>query len=252
MAKIIAPFTIEGTIDNLNFVLTADGTNYARIKRDGALTSLQFNANPIYDRIRKHGTEFGHCSKKSAIFRQLAFKFNNLAKDGSFAGRVNKLLFVILQEDTTQPIGNRTVSEGLKTIEGKESLLFFESNKLKPLRQVLKIKEQWDQQSHTLTLTDFLAKEHLDWPPEASHVHLATASANWDCENNNFNSCYSNTIVLDKDSTKQTLYLTTTRPEGENLHLTFLFIGFAKQERKNYKFLHRKNNTATIIAIHAP
>jgi hypothetical protein len=40
----------------------------------------------------------GQCVKKSP-FRQLAARFNSLAKDGSVAGRTNKLLFEILKED---------------------------------------------------------------------------------------------------------------------------------------------------------
>ena len=282
MAKIIAPFAIKGTIDDLNFVVTADGNNYARSKREQALTPLEFSTNPIYDRIRNHGAEFGHCAKKSVVFRQVAVHFllfldcemfrvkfghcakksvvfrqvavhfNNLAKDGSFAGRANKLLFDILQEDTNHALGKRTLAEGLKTNEGKAILLFFESNKLRPLRQVLKIKELWHQESQTVTLTDFIASDHLDWPAEATQVHLAIATANWDIDNENFNSCYSEAVVLNKESVKQSLKLSTTRPEGNHLQLTFLFIGFAKLERKKQKFLHRKNNTATIIAYHTP
>lgn len=252
MAKIIAPFAIKGTIDDLNFVVTADGNNYARSKREQALTPLEFSTNPIYDSIRNHGAEFGHCAKKSVVFRQMAVHFNNLAKDGSFAGRANKLLFDILQEDTTHALGKRTLAEGLKTNEGKAILLFFESNKLRPLRQVLKIKERWHQESQTVTLTDFIASDHLDWPAEATQVHLAIATANWDIDNENFNSCYSEAVVLNKESVKQSLKLSTTRPEGNHLQLTFLFIGFAKLERKKHKFLHRKNNTATIIAYHTP
>jgi hypothetical protein len=252
MAKIIAPFLIKGTIDDINFVVTADGNNYARAKRESTLTSKEFNANPIYDHIRDHGQEFGHCAKKSVVFRHLAVRFNKLAKDGSFAGRANKLLFDILQEDNTHPQGKRTLPEGLKTSDGKEALLFFESNKLRPLRQVLKIKEQWDQDSSTMTLINFITNEHLGWPEEATHVYLSIASANWDFESDTYDTCYSEERILDKESEKQTIKLTTDRPKGNHLHLTFLCIGFAKQERKKIKFLHRKNNTATIIAYHIP
>lgn len=252
MAKVIAPFLIKGTIDDINFVITADGNNYARSKREGGLTSLEFNKNPIYDRIRDHGKEFGHCAKQSIIFRQLAVQFNNLAKDGSFAGRVNKLLFNILQEDTTNPLGNRTLSEGLKTSEGKSKLLFFESNKLRPLRQVLKIKEKWNQQSQTITLSDLMASDDLDWPLEATHVHLAIATANWDGENDTFHTSYSNELILDKEAEKQTITLSTVAPVGNELYLTFLFIGFLKQERKKQTFLHRKHNTTTLIAYQNP
>jgi 16S rRNA C1402 (ribose-2'-O) methylase RsmI len=59
-------------------------------------------------------------------------------------------------------------------------------------------------------------------------------------------------MILDKESEKQTITLTTNKPIGNHLHLTFLFIGFAKQERKKHKLLHRKNNTATLIAYQTP
>jgi hypothetical protein len=32
MAKVIAPFIIKGPLDDINFVATADGDNYAQIK----------------------------------------------------------------------------------------------------------------------------------------------------------------------------------------------------------------------------
>ena len=252
MAKVIAPFLIKGTIDEINFVVTADGNNYARAKGRTGVTAKEFKNNPIFDRIRNQGQEFGHCAKKSVLFRQLALRFNKLAKDGSVAGRANKLLFEILQEDTTQPQGNRTLSEGLKTSDGKEFLLFFESNKLRPLTKVLKIKEHCNLENKTVTLTDFIAKEHVDWPEEATHVHLTSATSNWDFDNDTFYTCYSDEIILDKESEKQTITLTTDKPIGNHLHLTFLFIGFAKQERKKHKLLHRKNNTTTLIAYHDP
>jgi uncharacterized protein YggU (UPF0235/DUF167 family) len=78
--------------------------------------------------------------QNQCCFRQIANRFNNLAKEVSFAGRANKLLFEILEEVTTQPRGQRTLIEGLKTRDGKEILLGFESNKLRPLRSVFKTK----------------------------------------------------------------------------------------------------------------
>ncbi|EIA07093.1 hypothetical protein [Flavobacterium frigoris] len=252
MAKVTAPFLLKGTINDINFVITADGENYARMKGKTGVTSHEFKNNPVFDRIRNQGQEFGHCVKKASQFRQLAGRFNILAKDGSVAGRTNKLLFEILQEDITQPQGKRTLIEGLKTREGKQCLLRFESNKLRPLDKVLKMEEQYNLENKTVTLTDLIAKKHLDWPEEATHVHLSSATANWDFENDSFDSCYSDEIILTKESEKQTLILQTNKPMGNHLYLIFLFIGFAKQERKKYKMLHRKNNTTTIIACYTP
>ena len=252
MAKVTAPFLLKGTIDDINFVITADGGNYARMKGKTGVTSEEFKKNPVFNRIRNQGQEFGQCVKKAALFRQLVASFNVLAKDGSVAGRTNKLLFDILQEDMTQPQGKRTVKEGLKTSEARECLLRFESNKLRPLDKVLKIKEQCNLENRTTMLVDFIAAEHLDWPEEATHVHLASATANWDFENDTFDTCYSDLTILAKESAKQTVTLSTNKPSGNHLYLAFLFIGFAKQERKKSKMLHRKNNTTTIIAQYAP
>ncbi|PRZ18341.1 hypothetical protein [Flavobacterium granuli] len=252
MAKIIAPFLIKGTLDDINFVITADGNNYARMKGKTGVSPEEFKKNPVFNSVREHGKEFGHCAKKAVVFRQLASLFNNQAKEVSFVGRANKLLFEILQEDTSQPQGQRTLTQGLKTNDGKEALLFFESNKLRPLERVLKIKAHCQPQTQTTTLADFTTKDHLDWPEEATHVILAAATANWDFENDICNSCYSNEIILDKQSEKQTINLTTAKPLGNHLQLTFLFIGFAIQQRKKFKMLHRKNNTTTLIAYHSP
>ncbi|WP_367757330.1 hypothetical protein [Flavobacterium sp. WC2430] len=252
MAKILAPFLIKGTIDDINFVVTADGNNYARAKGKTGITAKEFKNNPIFDRIRNQGQEFGGCVRKSVIFRQLASRFNERAKEGSFAGRANKLLFEILQEDTTQPQGKRTLAEGLKTTNGKDFLLLFESNSLRPLQKVLKIKEQSDLGNQTIMLSKFKAKKHLDWPEEATHVHLAMATANWDFENDTHDTCYSEEWILDKESVKQNIIISTNKPQGNDVHLTFLFIGFSKIERKKHKILHRKNNTSTIIAHYNP
>ena len=88
---------LDGTGDTHDFVV-ADGINYVRKKGKTGVTSKDFKNNPIFDPIRNQGKELGHCSKKAFQFRQLAARFNKLAKDGSVAGRINKLLLEILQE----------------------------------------------------------------------------------------------------------------------------------------------------------
>ena len=87
---------------------------------------------------------------------------------------------------------------------------------------------------------------------EATNVHLETATTNWDFENDTFQTSYSTALILNKESEKQTVKITTEKLKGNQLHLTFLFIGFLKQNRKKQIFLHRKHNIATIITLHTP
>lgn len=120
------------------------------------------------------------------------------------------------------------------------------------MHSVLKIKELCNPSDRTVKLIDFIAQQHLEWPEEATQVILSSATANWDFENDIFNTCYSAEVIIDKEAEKQSITLTTALPVGNELHLTFLFIGFLKQDRKKQILLHRKNNTATLIAYHTP
>jgi hypothetical protein len=62
--------------------------------------------------------------KKASVFRQLASRFNSQAKDGSVAGRTNKIPFEILQEDTTHLQGEKNHIAGFKTSGGKKRYYF--------------------------------------------------------------------------------------------------------------------------------
>ena len=68
------------------------------------------------------------CSLKSKIFRLLVKPFFDRAKDVSFAGRVNQLLFEITEEDLTNPLGYRLIENGLQSPYLSEILLGFEGN----------------------------------------------------------------------------------------------------------------------------
>ena len=251
MAKVIAPFKLSGTLDDINFVNTPDG-NIARMKREKFMTSKEFMANPIYDRIRDHGKEMGYASRKSRIFRQLAVQFFKKSKDVSFAGRANKIILEILKEDSLNPKGKRTLEEGMKSPFLHEILLGFEGNKNKPLSKVLLTDFEHLPEQAALKIANFIPKIHLDWPEEATHVHLALATANWDFANDNFDTCYSEEIICDKESEKQTIQITSGIPKENHCLLTFLFIGFSKKERAKYTLLHRRSNTVSIIACQMP
>ncbi|MFV8347970.1 hypothetical protein [Flavobacterium sp. ZB4P13] len=53
-----APFLIKGTIEDINFVVTADRENYARRRGRKRITAEEFKNNPVFDRICNQGQEF--------------------------------------------------------------------------------------------------------------------------------------------------------------------------------------------------
>ena len=250
MAKVIAPFQIIGTIDDLNFYIDQNNKNIVRTKGKTGVTSEEFKRNPIFTKVKNHGKEFGRAAKKAQSFRMVANYCNNSPKDGSFAGRANKLMLEIIQEDTTNPHGERTFENGMEHPETRPYFVGFEGNKLRPLKTVLKTNWEWDENTNTVTIPDFNPKSHINWPDKADNVHVAIAKANWNYVENKFEIHYSQEMILHKEEEMQTLSLITANEKQKtdnSIQLLYLFIGFSTQERKKTKELKRASNTVTII-----
>ena len=250
MAKVKAPFKIVGTLNDLNFYIDQNNENIVRTKGKTGVSSEEFKRNPIFTKVKNHGKEFGRAVKKAQSFRMTAHYFNNRAKDGSFAGRANKLMLDIINEDTSNPHGERTLESGMKFPDSKEYFIGFEGNKLRPLNKVLKTAWTWDEKTSQLTFNNFNPKKHIDWPEESQNVHIAMALANWDYVEGTFETHYSQEEIIQKEQEIQTIILTTAneKPKTENsIQLLYLFIGFSIQDRKKTKELKRINNTVAII-----
>lgn len=250
MAKVVAPFKISGTLDDLNFIITSEGKNFVRMKGKTGVSKEEFKNNPIFDPIRNHGKEWGYCSKKAQNFRQMAVQLFQKAKDGSFAGRSIKLMSEILNEDTVNPKGQRTLEQGLESENLPEIVIGFEGNRNRPLNKILKYNFEYCTEKNIVKLPDFTPENHLLWPlEEATHVQLQMATAYWNPKNETFQTTYSDEITLEKNQ-ETNLQLTTKLLEGNCWKITFLYIGFAVLERRKLKPLHRKHNTVTLIACH--
>lgn len=250
MAKVIAPFKIVGTLDDLNFYIDQNNENIVRTKGKTGVTSEEFKRNPIFTKVKNHGKEFGRAVKKAQSFRMIAHYFNNRAKDGSFAGRANKLMLEIINEDTGNPHGERTLESGMKAPDSKEYFIGFEGNKLRPVNKVLKTAWTWEEKTSQLTFNNFNPKKYIDWPEESQNVHIAIALTNWDYVEGKFETHYSQEVIVQKEAEIQTIILPTETPEQQtenNIQLLYLFIGFSIQHRKKTKELKRINNTVSII-----
>ncbi|WP_339887743.1 hypothetical protein [uncultured Flavobacterium sp.] len=248
MAKVTAPFNIIGTIDGLNFY-SANDQNYVRKVPETGITKEQFRDNPVYDHIKKHGTEFGNCSSKSRVFRLLAKQFYDQAKEGSFAGRVNGLLFDVLGEDSNNEHGKRTVVNGLKTEKGVELLIDFEANKLCPLDKTFngEIDFNWD--TLDLNIKSINPEKDINWPQtEANVVHIQLAIANWNFEEDTSETKYSNLITFGKEDVQQPVNWDIETPAEKDLWLAFICISFGNKIRRKTKPVHKKFNTATILS----
>ncbi|MFE3869265.1 hypothetical protein ACFX5E_14465 [Flavobacterium sp. LS2P90] len=250
MAKVIGNIKIKGTLDDLVFYEGQDGENLLRTKGKSSLSSAEFYSNPIYQRIRDHGKEFGQAAKLSRTFRALVHAFNEKAKDQSYPGRVNQLLLEIIKEDLVHPVGQRTLAQGIQEEEVASYLLGFEGNKLRPLDKVLLAPWQWNVAACQVEVPEFDPLVHIDWPANASHVELCAGRTNWDFESTHFVTHYSETFTFEKISEVVDLQLAVAEPEASGLSFLYFYIGFSEKQRKKMKPLKRIHNTVSLCKVY--
>lgn len=249
MAKVISPLVLKGTLNDINFY-EASGQQLARERGKTGVSKKEFKENPSYDPIRKQGIEFGSCARQSVVFRNIVKPFYDLAKEVSFAGRVNQLLFEVLQEDVSHSKGARQLVNGLQRPEALEVLLHFEANQLRPLKKVLKTDVTFDWQELKSSLTSIDVVADLQWPEaDANRVHLQFAVANWNFKAGLFQTQYSNALVLERESGVVPLDFQLEGLERSDLWLAYLFVGFSNQVRRQTKWLHKKYNTACVVGV---
>lgn len=247
MAKVIADFKIIGTIDDLNFYDTSDSGNIVRIKGKTGITKEQFKDNPIFDRIRRQGSEFGLCSQKAKIFKALVRQFYKCSQDGSIFGRCIQLLLAILNEDTQNEIGSRQLINGLQTQTGLDFMIGFEGNKSLPLSSVLLKEIVFDWEKLALNLKTIDALTEIMWQESATQVQIQLAIANWNCREDRFETSYSNVMTFDKQSGQQPLTFEIIPPKEKDLWLCYVHFKFGYRLYNKVKFLHNRFNSTTVI-----
>ena len=246
MAKVNAPFTITGTLDDLNFYDSADG-NIVRMRGKSGVTKEQFAANPIFDRIRQQGSDFGLCSKKSKVFKLLVQPFYKHSQGTSLFGRCIQLLLAVLNADDQNETGSRHIEDGLKTETGLDFLVGFEGNTSRPLPAVLSKKIHFDWDMFELNLKTFDPLTDILWPETATQVSMQLAIANWDCIEDRYETSYSNPLIFEKKLGEHSLTFDLIPPIEKQLWLCFIHLKFSYTIYNKEKVLHNRFNTTTLI-----
>ncbi|PKB17439.1 hypothetical protein [Flavobacterium sp. 5] len=246
MAKVKAPFTITGTIDDLNFYDSPDG-NIVRMSGKTGVTKQQFRDNAIFDPIRRQGAAFGLCSRKAKIFKQMVQPFYKNVHAGSLFGRCIQLLLAILNEDTQNKEGNRQLINGLRTLTGLDFLLGFEGNNSRPIESVFSKTLLFSWEKAELNLTWFNPSNDIIWPENATQVHIQLAVADWDCREDFFETNYSDELVFDRLSNKALLSFELMTPKQAHLWLCFIHFKFSYTLYNKVKPLPNISNSVTLI-----
>lgn len=172
MAKANGILKIEGTVEGLTFY-TKDGQTFVRKK--GGVSKERIMNDPNYVRTRENGSEFGHSASSSKQLRMALGSLVFKAKDSKLSSRMLGVMSKVKNLDTASARGERKVSIGLTTNEGKQTLKNFDFNGNARLRSVLYQTFELDTATGTISFTNLIPVEHIRVPQGATHFSMQNA-----------------------------------------------------------------------------
>lgn len=224
MAKLRSLIKLEGTLDGLTFYKTKDGY---LVRTKGGVSKQRMATDPAYARTRENGAEFGHCAKMGKVLRRALLSLLTDAKDARVVTRLMQTLNKVKNTDITSLRGERLVSVGLGTPDGKTHLRGFEFNTQAPLSTVLLADFSLDPLTGTVSIADFIPQQHLAVPEGATHVHLLSGYLNLDLDTGIKDLQLSPVLELAIDMTATAVSLSPVAvPTGTGIPFYFLKVVF--------------------------
>ena len=247
MAKSSGIIKIEGTVEDLTFY-KKDGKNFVR--RKGGVSKERIENDPNYVRTRENNSEFSHSGSAGKVLRMAMGSLVFKAKDSKLASRMLQTMSQIKNLDTTSARGQRKVSAGLATAEGKQLLKGFDFNINAPLNGVLFAPFDLDIATGVVSITDLIAAEQLQFPQGATHVSLQCALLAIDFDTEVSEIAYSNIENVAINLTPNTITLATTSVPTGTVQLLLLMLSFYQEVNgQQYSLKNEDYNVLNVVEV---
>ncbi len=227
MAKTSGIIKIEGTVEDLTFY-KKDGQHFVRKK--GGISKERIESDPNFVRTRENNSEFSHSGSSGKVLRLAVGSMVFKAKDSKLSSRLMQMMSRIKNLDSVSARGQRKVSIGIATPEGKQIMKGFDFNANAPLKSVLFAPFELDTTTGILNVPNFIPGEQLQFPQGATHVSFQNAILLLDFETTISEIATSNIVNLPINLTATTVTLTPTSvPSGSGVQLFLFMISFYQE-----------------------
>ena len=227
MAKQSSIIKIEGTIDDLTFYKSKNGY---RVRKKTGVNAERIQSDPAFERTRENQKEFGIVARTGKILRRSMIDLLAEVSDDTLVPRMIRRLSKIRNLDTNSPRGERTVTQGLLSEEGKTLLRGFDFNQEAPLQQVLKEEIELDTATGEMVLTDFNPRKHLSRPEGATHVAFRAGFLNVDFDTESADLQVSPQQEVPLQQSVSTITLTPpAAPEGTGTQVHVLLVEYYQE-----------------------
>ena len=246
MAKQKGIIKLDGTIAGITFYKSTLDGYLAREK--GGVSADKIANDPVFQRTRENGEEFGRAGKAGKILRNAIRAMLQNASDSRMVSRLTQKMVEVIQEDITNTRGQRNVIDGeAELLEG------FEFNKNGKLGTTLYAPYTGtiDRVAGTLTanIPAFVPINMIAAPGGTTHFKIVSAGAEIDFENETFVMDNQATSVLLWDATATAVINLANTVTANSTHPLFLALGIEFYQEVNGQMYPLKNGAYNALAL---
>jgi len=246
MAKQKGIIKLDGTIGGITFYKTTEDGYLAREK--GGVSADKIANDPAFQRTRENGEEFGRAGKAGKLLRNSIRAMLQNASDSRMVGRLTQKMVEVIQEDLTNPRGQRNVIDGeAELLEGFE----FNINGKLGTTLYAPFTGTIDRVAGTLTanIPAFVPINMLAAPGGATHFKIVSAGAEVDFENETFVIDTQATAVLPWDSAATAVINLINAVTANSTHPLFLALGIEFYQEVNGQMYPLKNGAFNPLSL---
>ena len=246
MAKQKGIIKLDGTIGGITFYKSTQDGYLAREK--GGVSADKIANDPAFQRTRENGEEFGRAGKAGKLLRNSIRAMLQNASDSRMVGRLTQKMVEVIQEDATNPRGQRNVIDG-----EAELLAGFEFNISGKLGTTIyaPYTSTIDRVAGTLAVNipAFVPLNMIAAPGGSTHFKIVSAGAEVDFENETFIVATSETAVLPWDTTATAVINLSNAVTANSTHPLFLALGIEFYQEVNGQMYPLKNGAYNALAL---
>jgi hypothetical protein len=245
MARQKGIIKLDGTIGDITFYKSKDGF-LAREK--GGIPADRIANDPVFQRTRENGAEFGRAGKAGKILRNAIRGMLQNASDSRMVSRLTTEMVKVIQEDATNPRGLRNVIDGeAELLEGFE----FNINGKLGTTLYAPFAGTIDRVAGTLTanLPAFVPANMINAAGGTTHFKIVSAGAEIDFENETFVMNTQATAVLPWDNNPTAVINLANAVTANSTHPLFLVLGIEFYQEVNGAMYPLKNGAFNALTL---
>ena len=245
MAKQKGIIKLEGTIGDITFYKSQDGF---LAKGKGGISADRIANDPTFQRTRENGSEFGRAGKAGKVLRNSIRALLQNASDRLVVSRLTTEMVKVIQEDLTNPRGERNVIDGeAELLEGFE----FNINGKLGTTLYAPFTGTIDRVAGTLTanLPAFVPANMIAAPGGTTHFKIISAGAEIDFENESFVVDTQETAVLPWDNVATAVINLVNAVTANSTHPLFLALGISFYQQVNGQMYPLKNGAFNALSL---